>query len=156
VQYLKAPLHDVPAFMSHSIITYCCSYRPSCIGIHLASMSRPPWCPDILSKLSNNSSVICSRCMYEFCHACQVSHHTHMTSVSSASCADNNLDLIHCDMWTSSIISISSYKYYQIIIDDRSHFMLTFHLDMNFARNKICLKSRCPCMSEWMLALSVC
>jgi hypothetical protein len=32
---------------------------------------------------------------------------------------DNNFDLIHCDLWTSSIVSISSYKYYLVILNDR-------------------------------------
>jgi hypothetical protein len=41
---------------------------------------------------------------------------------------DNNFDLIHCDLWTSPIVSISGYKYYMVILDDRSHFVWTFPL----------------------------
>jgi hypothetical protein len=51
-----------------------------------------------------------------------------MPSVSSASRADNNFDSIHCDLWTSSIVSISVCKYYLVIIDDCSHFVWTFPL----------------------------
>jgi hypothetical protein len=39
---------------------------------------------------------------------------------------DNNFDLIHCDLWTSSIVSIFGYKYYLVILDDHSHFVWTF------------------------------
>jgi hypothetical protein len=78
---------------------------------------------DVLSKLSNDYSVICSRRTLVFYHACQLDHHTRMPFVSSNSCADNKFDLIHCDMWTSPIISIFGYKYYLIVLDDRSHFV---------------------------------
>jgi hypothetical protein len=62
---------------------------------------------DALSKLSNASSIICSRRTHDLCHTCQLGHHTHMPFVSSSSRADNNFDLIHCDLWTSPIVIIS-------------------------------------------------
>jgi hypothetical protein len=49
-----------------------------------------------------------------------------MLFVNSTSRADNNFDLIYCDMWTSSNVSISGYKYYLVILDDCSHFIWTF------------------------------
>jgi hypothetical protein len=55
---------------------------------------------DVMSELSNASSVICSRRTHDLCHPCQLGHHTHMLFVSSASHADNNFNLIHCDLWT--------------------------------------------------------
>jgi hypothetical protein len=78
---------------------------------------------DALSKLSSNSSAICSRRTHDFCHACQLGHHNCMPFVSSTSRTDNIFDLIHYDLWTSSIISVSGYKYYLVILDDHSHFM---------------------------------
>jgi hypothetical protein len=78
---------------------------------------------DVLPKLSHDSSVICSRRTHDHCHACQLGRHTHLPFVSSNSCVDNNFDLIHCDLWTSPIVSISGYKYYLVILDDHSHFM---------------------------------
>jgi hypothetical protein len=81
-----------------------------------------------MSKLSNASSVICSRRTHDLCHACQLDRHTRIPFVSSVSCADNNFDLIHCDLWTSPIVSISGCKYYLVIFDDNSHFVWTFPL----------------------------
>jgi hypothetical protein len=81
-----------------------------------------------MSKVSNASSVVCSRRTHDLCHACQLGHHTHMHFVSSASHAENNFDLIHCDLWTSLIISISGCKYYLVILDNHSHFVWTFSL----------------------------
>jgi hypothetical protein len=49
----------------------------------------------VLSKLSHDSSVICSRNTHDRCHACQLGRHIRLPFVSSNSCADNNFDLIH-------------------------------------------------------------
>jgi hypothetical protein len=51
-----------------------------------------------------------------------------MPFASPTSHADNIFDLIHCDLWTSPVVSVYSHKYYQLIIDDRSHFVWTFSL----------------------------
>jgi hypothetical protein len=51
-----------------------------------------------------------------------------MPFVSSASRADNNFDLIHRDLLTSPIVSISGCKYYLVILDVRSHFVWTCSL----------------------------
>jgi hypothetical protein len=83
---------------------------------------------DILSKLSHDSNVICSRQTHDFCHACQLGHHTRLTFVGYNSRVDNNFDLIHCDLWIYPIVSISGYKYYLVILDDHSHFVWTFSL----------------------------
>jgi hypothetical protein len=41
---------------------------------------------------------------------------------------DNNFNLIHFDQWTSPTVSISDYKYYLVILDNHSNFVLTFSL----------------------------
>jgi hypothetical protein len=51
-----------------------------------------------------------------------------MPFANSMSCTDNIFDLIHCDLSTSPVVSVSGHKYYLVIIDDRSHFVWTFHL----------------------------
>jgi hypothetical protein len=83
---------------------------------------------DVLSKLSHDSSVICSRRSHDVCHACQLGRHIRLSFISSNSHADNNFDLIHCDLWTSHVVNISGYKYYMVILDDHSHFVWTFPL----------------------------
>lgn len=62
------------------------------------------------------------------CHACQLGRHTRLPFVPSHSRAVKNFDLIHCDLWTSPILSVSGFKYYLIILDDCSHFTWTFPL----------------------------
>ena len=29
-------------------------------------------------------------------------------------------DLVHCDLWTSPVLSMSGYKYYLVVVDDFS------------------------------------
>jgi hypothetical protein len=66
------------------------------------------------------------------CHACQLGHHVRLPFATSHSRATNKFDLIHYELWASPILSMSSYKYYLIILDDYSHYCWTFLL---------CLKS---------------
>jgi hypothetical protein len=86
---------------------------------------------DALCKLSHDSDVVFSRSTHNLCHAYQLGHHIHLLFVSSNSRADNNFDLIHYDLWTSPIVSISSYKYSLVILDAHSHFVWTFPLSVN-------------------------
>jgi hypothetical protein len=95
---------------------------------------------DVVLKLSHDSSVICSRHTHDLCQACQLGHHTHMSFVSSNSRADNNFDLIHCNVWTSPIVSISSYKYHMVISYDHSYFVWTFPLHVKSNTFSILLK----------------
>lgn len=35
---------------------------------------------------------------------------------------------MHADIWTSSVLSFSSFKYYLVLIDDHTHYIWTFPL----------------------------
>jgi len=84
-----------------------------------------------LSKLASSSSILCNRGVFEsVCHACQLGRHTHLPFASSTSRALKNLDLIHCDLWTSPVASVSGYKYYLVILDDCSHYLWIFPLSL--------------------------
>lgn len=80
---------------------------------------------DALSRLvpSVNKSELES-----LCHACKLGGHVQQPFSTSSSRATKNFDLIHCDLWTSSVPSISGHKYYLFILDDCSHFTWTFPL----------------------------
>ena len=47
---------------------------------------------------------------------------------SSSSHATHAFDLVHCDLWTSPVLSLSGYKYYLVVVDDFSHYSWTFPL----------------------------
>jgi hypothetical protein len=37
-------------------------------------------------------------------------------------------DLLHLDLWTSLVVSVSGSKYYLVILDDFTHYLWTFSL----------------------------
>jgi hypothetical protein len=104
---------------------------------------------DILSKLSHDSSIVCSWRTHDICHTCQLGRHIRLPFVSYNSRADNNFDLIHCYLWTSPVVSISGYKYYLVILDDHSHFVWTFPLRVKSDTFSLCQKN---CLSPRSLA----
>ncbi|KAL8159107.1 LOW QUALITY PROTEIN: hypothetical protein V2J09_000644 [Rumex salicifolius] len=53
---------------------------------------------------------------------------TRLPFVSSPSTTSSPFELLHCDLWTSPIESISGLKYFLVIIDDFSHYIWTFPL----------------------------
>jgi hypothetical protein len=84
---------------------------------------------DALSRLVSSSAIPCNKSESEhLCHACQLGRHLRLPFSQSTSRAVNNFDLIHCDLWTSPVASVSGYKYYLVILNDCSHFLWTFPL----------------------------
>jgi hypothetical protein len=89
--------------------------------------------PDVMTKITSSLDPSCSRGHFEgLCHACQLGRHTRLSFTTSYSRAEQAFDLVHCDLWTSHVLSISSYKYYLVILDDFSHFLWTFPLRLKF------------------------
>jgi hypothetical protein len=85
---------------------------------------------DALSSLSRSSFIQCTSNKHDFCHACQLGRHTRLPFCSSSHRAGHAFDLIHLDLWTSSVVSVSSSKYYLIILDDFIHYLWTFPLKL--------------------------
>jgi histone deacetylase 1/2 len=80
---------------------------------------------EVLAKLpfSCNKDISSS-----FCHACQLGRHTRLPFRASSSRDLSRFDLIHCDLWTSPVTSVSGYKYHLVILDDHKHYLWTFPL----------------------------
>jgi hypothetical protein len=66
----------------------------------------------------------------EFCHAYQLCKHTRLPFHSSSHRVEHPFDLIHLDLWTSPVVSVSGSKYYQVILDDFTHYLWTFSLKL--------------------------
>ena len=82
---------------------------------------------EALSKLASSTSRHISDCS-DLCHACQLGRHVRLPFHSSTSHVSSKFDLIHCDLWTSPVVSVSGYKYYLVILDDCTHYLWTFPL----------------------------
>ena len=77
---------------------------------------------DVLAQLIRSTDVPCTRALAEhLCHACQLGRHVRLPFSSSSSHAAHAFDLVHCDLLTSPVLSISGYKYYLVVVDDFSH-----------------------------------
>jgi hypothetical protein len=86
--------------------------------------------PDALSNLSRSSFIQCTSKKYDFCHAYQLGKHTRLPSCSSSHRAEHPFDLIHLNLWTSPVVSMSGSKYYLVILDDYTQYLWTFPLKL--------------------------
>lgn len=80
------------------------------------------------NALSCNKSNVASAIF----HACQLGRHVRLSFMASLSHSNKAFELLYCDLWTSPIFSISSFKYYLMCLDYYTHYLWTFLL---------CLKS---------------
>jgi len=84
---------------------------------------------ETLQHLAHSSSIACHQPTDDhLCHACQLGRHVRLPFSSSLSRASKPFDLLHCDLWTSPVPSVSGFKYYLVILDDFTHFLWTFPL----------------------------
>lgn len=64
--------------------------------------------------------------MSSSCEACQLGKQIKLSFSKSVSSTSKPFDIIHSDIWTSPLLSVSGYKYYLIFLD--SHFLWVFPL----------------------------
>jgi hypothetical protein len=122
------------------IYTLCLLTRISTPHVLTTLISTSTWnrrlghpCRDILSKMSSTAAIHYNKSQFDpLCHACQLSHHTKLYFHSSSSHTNRPFKLIHCDLWTSPVLSISSYKYYLVVLDDFTHYLWTFPLRLKY------------------------
>jgi hypothetical protein len=62
------------------------------------------------------------------CETCHKGKHVRLSFATSHTITYFPFQIIHCDLWTSPIESVSGFKYYLIVIDDYSHYIWTFPL----------------------------
>jgi hypothetical protein len=79
--------------------------------------------PDALSSLPRYSFIHCTSNKHEFCHACQLAKHIRLPFHSSSHRVEHPFDLIHLDLWTSLVVSVSGSKYYLVILNDFTHYL---------------------------------
>lgn len=84
--------------------------------------------PAALVRLKNNQSISCNKVARSLCHSCQLGKHTRLPFSPSSSKTVSPFEIVHYDVWTSLVTSISGYGYYLVIVDDYSHFCWTFTL----------------------------
>jgi hypothetical protein len=62
------------------------------------------------------------------CQACRLGKSVRLSFSDSEHVSFFPFQLVHCDIWTSPVLSLSGCKYYLVLLDDYSHFAWTFPL----------------------------
>ena len=66
------------------------------------------------------------------CHACQLGKHVKLPFVSSSTLVQSSFDIVHSDLWTSPIPSLSGFRYYVLFLDHYSQFVWVYPLVNKF------------------------
>ncbi|GJZ74835.1 ribonuclease H-like domain-containing protein [Tanacetum coccineum] len=78
---------------------------------------------EVLRRFVSSDSISCNKeklpVLY---HACQLGKHVKLPFVSSSSSVTSCFDIVHSDLWTSPILSLSSFHYYVLFLDHYSQF----------------------------------
>ncbi|GJU29707.1 ribonuclease H-like domain-containing protein [Tanacetum coccineum] len=68
---------------------------------------------EVLRRLVSNKVISCNKEKPSvLCHACQLGKHVSLPFVSSSTLVSSCFDIVHSDVWTSPIPSLSGFKYY--------------------------------------------
>ena len=85
--------------------------------------------PQALSSLAAHDFLSsCNNNVHTPCTACQLGRQPRLPFPSSSSRTFAPFQLIHCDLWTSPVVSFSGYQYYLILLDDYTHYSWSFPL----------------------------
>nr|GEV02752.1 ribonuclease H-like domain-containing protein [Tanacetum cinerariifolium] len=84
---------------------------------------------EVLRRLVSYNFISCNKEKpLIFCHACQLGKHVMLLFVSSDIVVTACFDIIHSDVWTSPISSLSCFKYYVLFLDQYSQFVWVYPL----------------------------
>ncbi|GKC53181.1 ribonuclease H-like domain-containing protein [Tanacetum coccineum] len=84
---------------------------------------------DVLRRLVSNNVISCNNEKPPvLCHACQLGKHVRLSFVSSNTVVTSCFDIVHSDVWTSPIPSLSGFKYYVLFLDHYSQFVWVYPL----------------------------
>jgi hypothetical protein len=80
-----------------------------------------------LHQVLRSFDFSCSKASYSW-HACHLGKNVRLPFPDSNKVASFPFHLLHCDVWTSPVVSSLGYKFYLVILDDFTHFTWTFPL----------------------------
>ncbi|GKC30623.1 ribonuclease H-like domain-containing protein [Tanacetum coccineum] len=84
---------------------------------------------DMLRSLISKNSILCNKVKSPLlCHACQLGKHVRLPFVTSDTIVNSPFDIVHSDLWTSPLSSISGIKYYVLFLDHFSHYVWVYPL----------------------------
>jgi histone deacetylase 1/2 len=91
---------------------------------------------DTFNRTVRQFEFQCTKTMDHSCRSCQLGKHTRLPFQTSESIAFVPFQLVHGDIWTSSVSSNTGFKYYLVLIDACTHYVWTFPLR---DKSEVCL-----------------
>ncbi|GJR94789.1 ribonuclease H-like domain-containing protein [Tanacetum coccineum] len=82
----------------------------------------------VLQTLSSRGFVSYNKNTQHLCRACRLGKQTKLPFQRSTSIVTSSFDIIHSDLWTSPVSSMSGYKYYVLFLDHYLHFLWVYPL----------------------------
>lgn len=83
---------------------------------------------ETLKSVLSSASIRCNKDSLPICNACQLGKHLKKPFLDSTTKSLNTFDLVHTDVWTSSLASLSGIRYYVLFLDDYSHYVWVYPL----------------------------
>jgi hypothetical protein len=81
-----------------------------------------------LSSILNSFDFACEPTHNHSCTACRIGKHVRQLFNESSTVSPYPFCRLHCDVWTSPVLSNSGFQYYLVVLDDYSHYVWTFPL----------------------------
>ncbi|GKE86242.1 ribonuclease H-like domain-containing protein [Tanacetum coccineum] len=83
----------------------------------------------VLRRLLSSNSISCTKEKPPvLCHACQLGKHVRLLFVSSNTLVKSCFDIVHSDLWTSPILSLSGFEYYVLFLDHYLQYVWVYPL----------------------------
>ncbi|KAI3706128.1 hypothetical protein L1987_76386 [Smallanthus sonchifolius] len=83
----------------------------------------------VMEFLSSKHFISCNKRKLPFvCQSCQLSKHKRLSFSDSTTRTLSRFAILHCDLWTSPILSHAGYKYYMVLTDDFTQYTWVYPL----------------------------
>ncbi|GJZ95406.1 ribonuclease H-like domain-containing protein [Tanacetum coccineum] len=78
---------------------------------------------EVLQRILSRNLISCTKEKPPIlCHACQLGKHVKLPFASYNTLVKSSFDVVHSDLWTSPILSLSGFKYYVLFLDHYSQY----------------------------------
>ncbi|GJW05107.1 ribonuclease H-like domain-containing protein [Tanacetum coccineum] len=133
---------SIKDFMTRRVLLWCDSTgdlypvtKPSTIP-HAFLTSHYTWHQrlghpgsEVLQRILSRNLISCTKEKpLVLCHACQLGKHVKLPFASYNTLVKFSFDVVHSDLWTSPILSLSGFKYYVLFLDHYSQYVWVYPL----------------------------
>jgi hypothetical protein len=81
-----------------------------------------------LSQVLSSFDFTCNKDCSSACNSCRLGKHTRLPFSSSNTVTSAPFQLLHYNVWTSPVPSVSGFQFYLAILDDYTHFVWVYPL----------------------------